>query len=53
MGNEVRIENEGDLRVWLEGRPREEAVAIAVRVAMRVAPIYWAWEAQARDQVVR
>jgi hypothetical protein len=37
------IRDEASLRAWLEGRPREDAVAIAVLAAFRLAPPFWAW----------
>ncbi len=35
----VGIRNRKDLESWLESRPREDAVALAARAALRVVPL--------------
>lgn len=35
----VDLKNTDDLRAWLEGRPREDAVLVAARLALRVLPL--------------
>jgi hypothetical protein len=41
MASEIR--DEASLRAWLEERPRQDAVTIAARAALRVAPVFWEW----------
>ncbi len=38
MAERVSITSEKELRAWLEGKPREWAIAIAARAALRVTP---------------
>jgi hypothetical protein len=49
MVSASEIKDADSLRAWLEGRPRADAVAIAARAALRVAPLYWAWVVHPRQ----
>lgn len=40
--NEVK-ERSKKLEVWLQGRPREVGLAVAVRSSMRALPVFWNW----------
>lgn len=42
------IEDENRLEVWLKDQPRETAVWIASRDALRALPIWWSWALQVR-----
>ena len=43
MVDAVDIRDRASLEAWLKGRPQKEAVAVATRAALRVAPLYWGW----------
>lgn len=38
-GDGQAVDSEESLRLWLEGRPREAAIAIAARIALRMMPV--------------